>query len=700
MLEWTVDDVIQWLKSVGFGAFERRFRENHITGDVLARADHDMLKELDIKSVGQRISLLKALYNLKLSKGIPFEDDDYIPEEARTAEKVDPADYQRMRMVVRQQEHSIQQLTGLVERLSNELATLKHDMSPVWAMVKEYEEFEQKKQSKSKSTLKLGRSTSKSTSKAPAVTPLKKPSNHDIGGSISTPQRPIPSPTKLTPIRIYTDRQLNREHESYKTISIANDDTCYEILPEILRKYKILSDWQHYGLFFRYQGIERCLNLDERPAALLRDLPSDGEQPVFTLKHLKQFSSPASRLNHLTPVSDDTPPTAYVSDVDGQGPKAVAIYEYQAALGDELDLVIGDHLRILRQGDDIAGWCVVEKSGRIGWVPEGCLARSGLPTASPEASASEKGVALYDYHRVSANELSIRKGDELIIRNRAEHWLYGECNGESGWVPAAYVSSLDSNNEDTLGNDDPHDLTFQQGLPANNGGSLPRKQSRHIRGQSDGNAAAIMRKESIKDADMVRPSRSRSNTVGTAVSKLADLIDSLKDTIDVQGPKSAPVGKMNASMRLSLVLQEIVAILQTFKKDAAEESLEDRLQTSLELVTVLASHVDTNMDMMKESTKYGQMLDRLEAVAEEGKETLAQMKSDALASPVQEHGVLGLQRKKSIAKTYEALSNAIDIIMQDTKRSISNPAIVEVPIRDASLVAPPRGVSADAYSRS
>ena len=46
----------------------------------MIHADHDMLKELEITAVGQRIALLKAIYNIKVQNGIPFEEDDYIPE--------------------------------------------------------------------------------------------------------------------------------------------------------------------------------------------------------------------------------------------------------------------------------------------------------------------------------------------------------------------------------------------------------------------------------------------------------------------------------------------------------------------------------------------------------------------------------------------------------------------------------------------
>lgn len=41
--------------------------------------DSDGLKALGITSVGQRLTLLKAVYHLKLAHGIHLGEDDYVP---------------------------------------------------------------------------------------------------------------------------------------------------------------------------------------------------------------------------------------------------------------------------------------------------------------------------------------------------------------------------------------------------------------------------------------------------------------------------------------------------------------------------------------------------------------------------------------------------------------------------------------------
>lgn len=53
--------------------------EHNITGDVLCLLDADSLKEVGIATIGQRLAILKAVYQLKIANNIPIESDHYIP---------------------------------------------------------------------------------------------------------------------------------------------------------------------------------------------------------------------------------------------------------------------------------------------------------------------------------------------------------------------------------------------------------------------------------------------------------------------------------------------------------------------------------------------------------------------------------------------------------------------------------------------
>jgi hypothetical protein len=55
------------------------FADEGITGDVLAALQHAELKELGVTSVGHRLTILKAVYEIKRRQNVPMEPDDYVP---------------------------------------------------------------------------------------------------------------------------------------------------------------------------------------------------------------------------------------------------------------------------------------------------------------------------------------------------------------------------------------------------------------------------------------------------------------------------------------------------------------------------------------------------------------------------------------------------------------------------------------------
>lgn len=53
--------------------------EHNISGDVLCMLDAEDLKAIGISTVGQRLAILKAVYQAKLAHHVPVEADHYIP---------------------------------------------------------------------------------------------------------------------------------------------------------------------------------------------------------------------------------------------------------------------------------------------------------------------------------------------------------------------------------------------------------------------------------------------------------------------------------------------------------------------------------------------------------------------------------------------------------------------------------------------
>lgn len=79
LMDFNEEDVHLLFTSLGFSQYEQQIHEHGITGDILQALDHDTLKEIGVTSVGQRLVILKAVYNLKIRDGITIEADDYVP---------------------------------------------------------------------------------------------------------------------------------------------------------------------------------------------------------------------------------------------------------------------------------------------------------------------------------------------------------------------------------------------------------------------------------------------------------------------------------------------------------------------------------------------------------------------------------------------------------------------------------------------
>jgi len=237
---------------------------------------------------------------------------------------------------------------------------------------------------------------------------------------------------------------------------------------------------------------ERCLAFDEKPLLLANQLKQSGNEnedpPIFVLKHIKQVKSPGSRssdwvdrdastplvstylsgrtdpvrpgpilsasapltsggFSGLTAFEEKKPFIEKKSNEIGMGAStgtsAVAIYEYLAERDDELNVTIGEKFTIISRE---TGWfVVVDKNGKRGWVPSGCLleeTEEAVMNGDIDSDQLGRGIVLQDYGKMGLNELSIRQNDVVTIYKRYQHWFYAEKEGGGarGWVPSCYVS--------------------------------------------------------------------------------------------------------------------------------------------------------------------------------------------------------------------------------------------------------------------
>lgn len=62
---WDEDQVCEYLRSVKCGDYERLFRKHHINGENLLEMDKEVLKEIGIDKVGDRVRLFLSIKKLR-----------------------------------------------------------------------------------------------------------------------------------------------------------------------------------------------------------------------------------------------------------------------------------------------------------------------------------------------------------------------------------------------------------------------------------------------------------------------------------------------------------------------------------------------------------------------------------------------------------------------------------------------------------
>lgn len=147
IMEWSADHTADLIADLGLEQYADTFVEEGITGDVLAALQHAELKEMGVTSVGHRLTILKAVYDIKVRQNVPLEPDDYIPLSADTSAQEAPPtqdDFAKVIRVVQARDERIHtaelELRHLREDLSRALdenKRLREEILPLVRMLKD-----------------------------------------------------------------------------------------------------------------------------------------------------------------------------------------------------------------------------------------------------------------------------------------------------------------------------------------------------------------------------------------------------------------------------------------------------------------------------------------------------------------------------------------------------------------------------------
>ncbi|KAL1700958.1 hypothetical protein EV121DRAFT_294720 [Schizophyllum commune] len=308
ILQWDENDVQAWLKSIGFPQYEQQIRENNITGDVLVMLNAESLKEFGVATIGQRVAILKAVYQLKIAQNVPIEPDDYVPP-SEAAERGEVT-LEKLQRIIKEQGEKLERLQEENKAVREELHSFQSDFVALRHSL--YVRPDDGNASLRRGlSVKIGSGAAlDSPHPSPQLDREAAPSyNHSPPNTQSSsppstadkntrPSAVASSSTAPPPDPVIAPRPTRQDSsDNLKSFKVSLEDPTWKVLPAALKKYRINNDnWQNYAMFICYGSpgnrIERCLSYDEKPLLLFQKLKDAKKNPVFMLKHIKDIRSP------------------------------------------------------------------------------------------------------------------------------------------------------------------------------------------------------------------------------------------------------------------------------------------------------------------------------------------------------------------------------------------------------------------------
>ncbi|EJC98007.1 uncharacterized protein FOMMEDRAFT_171383 [Fomitiporia mediterranea MF3/22] len=432
ILFWDEYDVHVWLSSLGLSQYEVQVREHHITGDILIQLDAEALKEVGIATVGQRLLILKAVYQLKIAQGVELEPGHYIP----------PSEIDAAPLQTAQSEYDIFQTLH---------SSLTHTSPPLYEIQDHIE----------------NRDSAFAESGAECTRVVVLPSSINTRPLMASRRKTDPSQfshCESTCSGLHSDT-LARDSKDQAHA----DDPVRKVLPVALKKYGITDDWRNYVLLVCYGTTELRLADEDKPRRIFQKLQEEKKNPVFVLKHVSEIRRD-SNARTCVPSRDQ-------GSQRGQT-YAVAIHPYRTGTGAPFDAFPGDAFIVISKKQsqwlvqrDPSGTGLISKTLEQVRIPSGCLLETDLPIAfasaaafaarvspgpqSPRSSATSNSpilprnivsmgypsTSLMSHKKSDEESLDLSRGEIIYVYKRYKHLSYlVKENGDRGWVPIWLVN--------------------------------------------------------------------------------------------------------------------------------------------------------------------------------------------------------------------------------------------------------------------
>ncbi|KAL5443791.1 hypothetical protein PMIN07_002963 [Paraphaeosphaeria minitans] len=226
--EWTKEQAADFVAGLGLDQYADTLIEHEFSGEVLVEVQHAELKEIGLHSVGHRLTILKAVYEIKVKQNVPIEPDHYVPLSADTSAQDAPPTQEDFAKVIR----VVQARDERLHASEMEIRHLKEDLNRV---LEDYKKLRDE-------TLAMARAYKDSQQ------PLPTPHDHSVtsppaatGGGVGSSLSPsiaggqqmspnaIPQPSPTSPAyhtnnqnRSYNSRSAHPDHDSTQSWSRDN----------------------------------------------------------------------------------------------------------------------------------------------------------------------------------------------------------------------------------------------------------------------------------------------------------------------------------------------------------------------------------------------------------------------------------------------------------------------------------------------